>query len=1237
MGHGMFNFHGPCEQPPSPFSLTYDGMEWEMDYHHMEYDDCTDMDGHWECEYGYDYDGDGVDDEYDYHYYEYDDCEWSEDDMLWYCIHGEMPPHIEEGNYTMVLTVEGLEVGMNYSVDWNTYICVTTMEGCDHDGDSFEFNATAEEMSETFYLEVNNQTCSIEISVSLYVMEYGHGYQSWLGDDRFGFHGPCEQPPSPFSLTYDDMEWEMDYNHMEYDDCTDSDGLWECEYGYDYDGDGVDDEYDYHYYEYDDCEWSEDDMLWHCIAEEMPPHIEEGNHTMELLVEGLEVGENYYVDIETGDWGMMNNEWHSESHEFTATAENETIEFYFETDNSTCNAHVRADLMTEDDDGGWGYMGHGMFMFSGPCEWEWPVDITLEVDDNGWQEVDDIPFSELMEVMEDDEDEGPGNDEMADFILSNIGYELSEGTWTMSWTMDDLDVDGDYEFGWNVDIVPGDEDDDDEDDDEPTFYCGNGDEIPFGWVNDGYEDCPDGADEQQYDDNGDPINWFDCSDGSEVWIYQVNDGYEDCPDGDDEWYYEDEHEGDHEYDWNHNFTATSDSESLEWELEATEDACLIAVQGDLMSIEEHDDGWTETHMVGMFIAYILGPWAEEDENDDGIPDCLEMLFSEDFGDGDGEGFDMRDFFVGQDFSAELIEVVDSDGTAVAAIHQHTTLDDEIRMKIDFDFFDGDGILNDTEAAMFEMQYIEGTSEEGCSEEQVPPFTMNGVEPWCATNHVWFDNLANNSDGHSPVMVQGWDLQYNATVNDEGQMIFHYPGDIVVWGEDTDSLDFDGSLCGGAHDGAGLLVASWSYNGTEMTGNCVEVMAGDYIEEIQIVFGYPDSDGDGYNDFEDRFPDDPEEWSDLDDDGVGDNHDAFPNDPTETWDADGDGVGDNGDAFPWDASESADSDGDGWGDNSDAFPDDSTEWVDTDGDGVGDNADTDADNDGTDDTDEDSDGDGVNDDQDDFPFDANETTDTDGDGIGDNGDDFPNDSNETTDTDGDGIGDNSDDDADGDGTPNDLDDFPLNDAESTDSDGDGVGDSEDAFPNNPNEYIDSDGDGVGDNADTDDDNDGTPDTLDVFPLDPSETSDTDGDGYGDVADAFPNDAGEWSDYDGDGVGDNSDAFMSDPYESRDSDGDGVGDNADWAPNDPNEILDSDGDGVGNNADAFPTDASESKDTDDDGIGDNADDDADGDGIPDDGIDPVDDGESGGILPGFTAITGLASVLGAAILVAGRRKD
>jgi hypothetical protein len=70
--------------------------------------------------------------------------------------------------------------------------------------------------------------------------------------------------------------------------------------------------------------------------------------------------------------------------------------------------------------------------------------------------------------------------------------------------------------------------------DGPTFICGDGTEIPFDKVNNGFEDCADGADEQQYDAAGDPINWFDCHDGSQVWIYQVNDGNEDCPDGDDE-------------------------------------------------------------------------------------------------------------------------------------------------------------------------------------------------------------------------------------------------------------------------------------------------------------------------------------------------------------------------------------------------------------------------------------------------------------------------------------------------------------------------------------------------------------------------------------------------------------------------------------------------------------------------------------------------------------------------------
>lgn len=105
----------------------------------------------------------------------------------------------------------------------------------------------------------------------------------------------------------------------------------------------------------------------------------------------------------------------------------------------------------------------------------------------------------------------------------------------------------------------------------------------------------------------------------------------------------------------------------------------------------------------------------------------------------------------------------------------------------------------------------------------------------------------------------------------------------------------------------------------------------------------DQDGDGVDDDEDAFPNDPNEWSDLDGDGQGDNSDD---------DIDGDGVANAEDAFPEDASETADSDGDGVGDNSDAdidgdgylnefdfFPNDGNEWNDLDGDGVGDNSDT----------------------------------------------------------------------------------------------------------------------------------------------------------------------------------------------------------------------------------------------------------------------------------------------------------
>lgn len=166
---------------------------------------------------------------------------------------------------------------------------------------------------------------------------------------------------------------------------------------------------------------------------------------------------------------------------------------------------------------------------------------------------------------------------------------------------------------------------------------------------------------------------------------------------------------------------------------------------------------------------------------------------------------------------------------------------------------------------------------------------------------------------------------------------------------------------------------------------------------------PDRDGDGTNNDDDAFPDDPNEQFDSDNDGIGNAADD---------DDDGDKVPDVDDAFPLDPTESQDMDEDGVGNNSDP---------DTDGDGQNNDVDADDDNDGVPDTD----------------------------------DELPRNPDETLDTDGDGIGNNTDDDIDGDDINNDVDD---------DDDGDNVPDGNDAFPKDPNETTDTDGDGVGNNAD-----------------------------------------------------------------------------------------------------------------------------------------------------------------------------
>lgn len=160
-----------------------------------------------------------------------------------------------------------------------------------------------------------------------------------------------------------------------------------------------------------------------------------------------------------------------------------------------------------------------------------------------------------------------------------------------------------------------------------------------------------------------------------------------------------------------------------------------------------------------------------------------------------------------------------------------------------------------------------------------------------------------------------------------------------------------------------------------------------MEMFNFTIAYGDSDGDGYNDDVDAFPNDSREHLDDDGDGVGNNSDVFPDDPNEHADSDNDGTGDNADPFDNDPNETSDRDYDGVGDNSDLFPDNSSEQFDTDGDGVGDNSDA-FPNDASEQLD--SDGDGVGDNTDELPFNRQETKDSDGDGVGDNSDEFPND-------------------------------------------------------------------------------------------------------------------------------------------------------------------------------------------------------------------------------------------------------
>ena len=358
-----------------------------------------------------------------------------------------------------------------------------------------------------------------------------------------------------------------------------------------------------------------------------------------------------------------------------------------------------------------------------------------------------------------------------------------------------------------------------------------------------------------------------------------------------------------------------------------------------------------------------------------------------------------------------------------------------------------------------------------------------------------------------------------------------------------------------------------------------------------LLGCPDSDGDGYSNTGDDFPNDKSQHSDADQDGFGDNpNGSLPDSCPSVY-----GSSSRNNTFGC-----QDSDFDGWADFDDEYPVDSSQWKDSDNDDYGDELNG-FEGDacplipGTSSIDRfgclDSDGDGYSDLGDDLPHESTQWLDRDGDGYGDNNEEganlvdyFPSDGTQWNDTDGDGHGDNPY------GSQGDW--FPSNPDRWQDSDRDGVANEDDVFPNDATQQVDSDGDGYGNNIDgnrgdvfpnnplewQDSDNDGLGDNADMFPFDPTQTEDRDGDGMGDnpmgiSADKFPDDPTQWADIDGDGYGDNQsgtnpDKFITDATQWADRDGDGYGDNPqgrlyDMFPDNPTQWEDADNDGLGDN--------------------------------------------------------------------------
>ena len=220
--------------------------------------------------------------------------------------------------------------------------------GCDGDSGEFEFNATAETMSETFHMETDNYTCDVNINVHLY--EEMDGWNSQVAYDYFHFNGAMRAAPIP---VHPDLRRRGVRGLATTTAPTTTAGerglmCWQDEWDWE-DDDG---EPEYHY----DVPVTTTARTGHDTGRyerhrEIMPEIEPSNHSMELTVEDLVVGTNYSLQIGLSIYGTDGGYWDDMEFEFNATAETMSETFHMETDNYTCDVNINVHLYEDDYEG----------------------------------------------------------------------------------------------------------------------------------------------------------------------------------------------------------------------------------------------------------------------------------------------------------------------------------------------------------------------------------------------------------------------------------------------------------------------------------------------------------------------------------------------------------------------------------------------------------------------------------------------------------------------------------------------------------------------------------------------------------------------------------------------------------------------------------------------------------------------------------------------------------------------